>query len=158
MPATTPIIGIVCENELPGLRSTPAFWALAMIRWYVSGLWVNGCANELKSPMNDAFEVNSATRPLNTIPTMLKPSSENMKRLAHVQPEATAAPATRIATVPMANCQPWLVATVLPHLVSVSLPPTRPTMTRAGATPSVVNAMPSNAIDKKLESEMHTDD
>src|SRR4051812_41853878 len=158
MPATTPTIGIVSENELPPLRSTPPFSAFVMTWWYVSGLCVNGCANWLKSLMNAAFDVNSATSAETTMPTIEKASSENMKRLAHVQPAATAAPATRMATVPMRNCQPWLVATVLPQLTSVSLPPTSPTMTSPGATPRVVKAIPSKAIERKLESEMQTDE
>ena len=90
-----------------------------------------------------------------TSPTSEKPSSVNMNRFAHVQPAPTAMPAAMIPTQPRKNCQLWLVATVWPQLTSVWCPPASPTMIRPGTIASVTKAMPSNAIERKLDSEMH---
>ena len=121
----------------------------------MSGLWVYGCANELKWPMKLPLPAIQAINVATMRPSIEKPSSVNMKRFAHVHPAPTASPATMIPAVPIANCQLWLVETVWPQLTSRACPPTSPTMISAGTTPSVTNAIPSNAIERKLESEMH---
>src|SRR5918911_3832833 len=155
MPAMTAITGIVFTNENPGWTFTPFFCAVAIVEWYVSGLFVYGCANVLKWWMKLPSPAIQAISDAMTRPSSENPSSVNMKRFAHVQPAPTASPATMIPMQPIPNCQLWLDATVCPQLTSRLWPPTRPTTINPGTTASVTNAIPSNAIDRKLESEMH---
>src|SRR3989442_4774014 len=119
MPAITAITGIVFTNENAGCTLTPFFCAAAIVAWYESGLFVYGCANELKCPMKLCFPANSATSVATARPSSEKPSSVNMNRLAHVQPSPTATPATMIAPQPRPNFQLLLPATVVPQLTSL---------------------------------------
>src|SRR5207245_11501884 len=86
MPAIHACTGIVFTNENAGCTLTAFFCAAAIVAWYESGLFVYGCANELKCPMKLCFPANSATSVATARPSSEKPSSVNMNRLAHVQP------------------------------------------------------------------------
>ena len=68
--------------------------------------------------MKLCFPANSATSDAMTRPSNEKPSSVNMNRFAHVQPNPTAIPATMIAAQPRPNFQLLLPATVVPQLTS----------------------------------------
>src|SRR2546426_2638877 len=154
MPAITAITGIVFTNENAGWTLTPFFCAAAIVAWYVSGFFVYGSANVLKWPMKVCFPAIQTMSVATTSPSSEKPSNVNMKRFAHVQPAPTAIPATMIAAQPRPNCQLWLPATVFPQLTSLWWPPTSPTTMSPGTIASVTNATASNAIDRKLDSEM----
>src|SRR5712692_5525536 len=123
------MIGIVFTNENAWCTGTPFLIAFWIVRWYVSGLCVYGCANELKSPMNEPFDVKIAISVEIASPTSDRPSRPNMNRFAQVQPAAIAAPAT-----------------------------TRPITIKPGAIPKMHIPSASKAIDRKLESEMQTDE
>src|SRR5919204_2050232 len=155
MLAITAITGIVFTNENAGWTLTPFFCAAATVAWYVSGFAVYGFANELKSPMNVCLPAIHATGVAMIRPNNEKPSRVNMNRFAHVHPAPTAIPATMIAAEPSANCQLWLDASVLPQLTSRWWWPTRPITIRPGATAAMTKNSASNAIDRKLDSEMH---
>ncbi len=104
--------------------------------------------------MNECLPAIHAISVATTRPSNEKPSNVNMNRFAQVQPAPTAIPATMMPAHPRPNCQLWLPATVCPQLTSLLCPLTSPTTMRPGTIASVTNATASNAIDRKLDSEM----
>jgi len=112
---------------------------------------VYGAAKWLKLWMNAPRLVNSAISPHRTMPTTVMPNTIACRRSVRCQPAAIIPAASRNMIVPTTNSEVVFVASVWPQLTQVGLFASRPIMLKPGASPTLMNAVAKNALERNSD-------